>query len=76
MKLIAKLTIVIVFAISSSLVIAQSPPHPNGGNTPGAGNTPVGGGAPIGGGLIIMLALATGYGVKKRYLLRKESLME
>jgi hypothetical protein len=40
----------------------------------GEGNYPVGGGAPIGGGLIIMLALAAGYGTKKVYDARKKVL--
>jgi len=53
--------------ITPVVMIAQSPPHPNGGNEPGSGNTPVGGGAPIGGGLIIMMALAMGYASRKVY---------
>ena len=49
-------------------MMAQNPPHPNGGNAPNSGtNTPVGGGAPIGGGLIIMIALGAAYGSKKVY---------
>ncbi|MCD4735304.1 MAG: hypothetical protein K8R53_04630 [Bacteroidales bacterium] len=59
----------IVFAVSIS-VMAQTPPHPNGGNAPGSGNTPVGGGAPIDGGIIILLAMAAGYQSKK-YLSNK-----
>jgi len=60
-----------IFMSLSMLSIAQSPPHPNGGNAPGGGNTPVGGGAPIGSGLIIMLSLATGWGAKKSFTLWK-----
>jgi hypothetical protein len=59
----ALLAILIVFPIY--MLTAQTPPHPNGGNSPGSGNTPVGGGAPIGGGLLIMLSLAVGYGTRK-----------
>jgi len=40
----------------------------------GEGTNPVGGGAPIGGGLIIMLALAAGYGTRKVYDARKKVL--
>ncbi len=50
--------------------LAQTPPHPNGGNAPNSGgstNTPVGGGAPIGGGLFIMMVLGAAYGSKKAY---------
>jgi len=48
---------------------AQTPPPPNGGETPEqSGSTPVGGGgAPIGGGLLILVALGAGYGAKKVY---------
>ncbi|MBM3405157.1 MAG: hypothetical protein FJY10_09755 [Bacteroidetes bacterium] len=50
---------------------AQVPPHPNGGGGPGSGNIPVGGGAPISGGIVILLALAAGYGARKVYDMRK-----
>ena len=53
-------------------MVAQNPPHPNGGGAPGGGNTPVGGGAPIGGGLIIMMALGMGYGARKVFDARKK----
>lgn len=48
-----------------AILMAQTPPHPNGGNAPGGGNTPVGGAAPIDGGISIMLALAGLYGSRK-----------
>jgi hypothetical protein len=50
-------------------ISAQTPPPPNGGETPspGNGNTPVGGGAPIAGGIGILLALGAAYGGKKVY---------
>jgi hypothetical protein len=53
------------------LSLAQSPPHPNGGNSPGGGNTPVGGGAPIDGGLSIMFLLGAAYGSRKIYQIKK-----
>ena len=49
-------------------IMAQNPPHPNGGSGPGTGNTPVGGGAPIDGGLTIMLLLGVAYGSKKIFI--------
>nr|MBC8487204.1 hypothetical protein [Bacteroidota bacterium] len=56
MKKAIKLLVVTAFLIAAPVfLIAQNPPHPNGGNPPGTGNTPVGGGAPIDGGLSIML---------------------
>lgn len=53
------------FAAAPLFLIAQTPPHPNGGNAPGSGNTPVGGASPIDGGLTVMLALGVAYGSKK-----------
>lgn len=64
-KIIKHIIIVIFLATAPILMLAQTPPHPNGGGAPGSGNTPVGGGAPIGGGLIIMLALGIGYSAKR-----------
>jgi hypothetical protein len=57
---------------------AQTPPPPNGGETPspGSGNTPVGGGAPIAGGLGILLALGAAYGGKKVWDFRIRKLAE
>jgi hypothetical protein len=56
----------------------QTPPPPNGGETPspGSGNTPVGGGAPIAGGIGILLALGAAYGGKKVYDYKKRKLAE
>ena len=53
------------------IMMAQTPPHPNGGNVPGSGNTPVGGAAPVGSGLIILPARAAGYRARKVYNARK-----
>lgn len=71
MKKIIKLIIVLLFVIGPFAIMAQNPPHPNGGNDPGSGNTPVGGGAPIGGGLVIMMALGTAYAIKKKIYFQK-----
>jgi len=68
----SKLTILILFFfLSSGLLFAQNPPHPNGGNEPGSGNTPVGG-APLAGGLLILTALGVGYSISKVYRLRRQ----
>jgi hypothetical protein len=72
MKKIVKSIIVAAMILSFPLLsLAQTPPHPNGGNAPGGTNTPVGGGAPIDGGLTIMLLLGAAYGSKKIYHLKK-----
>ncbi len=64
--------ILIVFAlVYAGSLLAQTPPHPNGGIGPTGGNTPVGGAAPIGGGLLILLSLGLGYAMKRIYSLRK-----
>lgn len=62
-----------VFLSLPLLSMAQTPPHPNGGNNPGGGNTPVGGGAPIDGGLSILIAMGAAYGARKIYQINKEN---
>jgi len=63
-KTIAALITITLLTINFSL--AQTPPPPNGGETPGqGGNTPVGGGASIAGGIGILLALGAAYGGRK-----------
>ena len=61
------ITIMAVFGmmLMAGGLMAQQPPHPNGGSNPTGSNTPVGGGAPIDGGLTIMLMLGAAYGGKK-----------
>jgi len=76
MKTLTKLTAALIILLTINLS-AQTPPPPNGGNTPAQGdNTPVGGGAPIGGGLLILVALGAGYGAKKVYDFRTRKLAE
>ena len=65
-KQIKVLLVAIGFLVLPFALIAQNPPHPNGGSGPSGGNTPVGGGAPLGGGLIVMLVLGAAYGLKKQ----------
>lgn len=69
-KIIRTLAITSLLVVSVSLSNAWSQPAPgsqsDGSNTGGA---PIGGGtAPIGGGLVLLLALASGYGVKKYFV--------
>ena len=66
MKTIKHIIATTILVLAFGTLTAQTPPPPNGGQTPGeAGNTPVGGGAPIGSGIAILLALGAGYGAKK-----------
>jgi len=69
MKKALRILVVTAFILAGPLfMMAQNPPHPNGGNAPNSGtNTPVGGGAPIGGGIIIMMVMGVAYGSKKVY---------
>ena len=72
-KLIKTLGLFIALSIIPVALMAQNPPHPNGGNDPNSGNnTPVGGGAPIDGGLAILIALGSGYAARKTYKLKKD----
>ncbi|MCD4736946.1 MAG: hypothetical protein K8R53_12955 [Bacteroidales bacterium] len=72
MKRAIRLLVVTAFLLAAPVfLLAQTPPHPNGGNAPGTGNTPVGGGAPIDGGFTIMLVLGAAYGAKKVFKLKK-----
>lgn len=68
---ILKAVFVLLISLAPVLLLAQNPPHPNGGNGPTGTNTPVGGGAPIDGGLTIMLLLGAAYGSKKLYQRKK-----
>ena len=71
MKKIINTVIITGFFLAMPLtMLAQTPPHPNGGNAPGSTNTPVGGGAPIDGGISIMLVLGAAYGIKKIYKMK------
>ena len=68
-------TLVLTASIMAAPMFLMSQPLPYDTNIGGGeGANPVGGGAPIGGGLIIMLALAAGYGTKKVYDARKKVL--
>ena len=68
------LLIAALLVTAPMLMLAQTPPHPNGGNAPGGGNTPVGGApsAPIGGGTEILVALGIAYAIS-RYRVEKKA---
>jgi hypothetical protein len=71
MKKRLSILLITAFLLASPLILlAQAPPHPNGGNAPGSGNGPVGGGAPIGSGLTILITLGVVYGMHKLYHMR------
>ena len=64
--MIRKFKLVVLFVFLSSMLVAD-PPDPDG---PGSGGGPLpGGGAPIGGGSIVLMALATVYGLRKTHQL-------
>lgn len=54
------------------LLMAQTPPHPNGGSGPTGTNQTVGStaGAPVGNGMFILLTLAMAYAGRKIYELK------
>ncbi len=74
MKAVFKTWLIIgIFFIVPIFIFAQNPPHPNGGNAPGSGNVPVGGAAPIGSGFVILISLASGWGVKSVFDAKKRN---
>lgn len=63
---------VLVLIVPPTSAFAQDPPPPPPGSGHGAGGSQVpGGGAPIGSGMVLLIALAAGYGGKKVYDFRK-----
>ena len=70
-KIVLLTVFFITFTVALNSVLGQ--PMPGGDPSSGGTNPPVGGGAaPIGSGLIMLLALAAGYGSKKLYDTRKK----
>jgi hypothetical protein len=76
MKRNFRIVLIAAFLITAPLLMmAQNPPHPNGGvNGPGGG--PVGGGAPIGSGVYLLIAMGAAYGARKLYYMRSSSVSE
>ena len=75
MKTNFRILLIAAFLITAPLfMLAQAPPHPNGGAPPTSGtNGPVGGGAPIGSGVILLVAMGMAYGASKLYHTRSAS---
>ncbi|MCB2219689.1 MAG: hypothetical protein KQI35_04775 [Bacteroidetes bacterium] len=73
-KAIKNILIVAILMTAPLFLLAQNPPHPNGGNAPNSGTTniPVGGGAPIDGGLIMLIAMGSAYGARKVWKFGKD----
>ena len=64
---------VLVLIVPPTSVFAQDPPPPPPGAGHGAGGSQVpGGGAPIGSGMVLLIAMAAGYGGKKVYDFKKQ----
>ncbi len=73
-SIISVILISTMIFISSFQTFAQDPPPPpGGGHGQGGGQVP-GGGAPTGEGILLLIALATGYGLKK-YLSGKQKVI-
>jgi hypothetical protein len=64
------LTLTAILMISGFSLLAQAPPTPP--ENAGGNGGPVGGGAPIGSGVVLLIAMAAGYGGKKVFDFRKE----
>jgi len=62
----------ITFTVALNSLIGQ--PMPGGDPSGGGTNPPVGGDAPVGSGLIMLIAMAAGYGTRKIYNARKKIL--
>jgi len=62
--------------ISGFSLMSQTPPPPPDNPSNAGSNGPVGGGAPVGSGIVLLIALAAGYGGKKVYDARKSKLPE
>ena len=70
MKKLLKIFIVTLFILSSSILVAQNPPNPD-GDPNSDGGSELGGNAPIGAGITLLLVLGAAYGGRKTYLLTK-----
>jgi hypothetical protein len=69
------LAITAILTISGFALLAQAPPTPP--TNAGTGGGPVGGGgAPIGSGIVLLIAMAAGYGGKKVFDFRKRELVD
>ncbi|MFH1121330.1 MAG: hypothetical protein V1775_16040 [Bacteroidota bacterium] len=71
-KRIIQIIVAGAFAVAPLCMFAQPNPGGGSGGDP-VGGDPIGGGqAPIGGGVVLLITLASGYGIKKAYDLLQE----
>jgi hypothetical protein len=70
-KRIIQIIVAGAFAVAPLFMFAQPNPGQN-SNGGGVSEPPIGGTAPIGGGVILLITLASGYGLKKVYELQQE----
>ena len=73
-KRIIQIIVAGAFVVAPLCMFAQPNPGGGSGGDP-VGGDPIGGGggqAPIGGGVVLLITLASGYGLKKVYELQKE----
>lgn len=70
MKNIIQLVVIVLVLTLPVLLSAQPLPYDEG--IGGGNGAPTGGGAPLGGGLLVLLALAIGYGTKRFVDCRKK----
>ena len=76
-KIIFQLLIIVAITFQSiNIANAQDVPPPPPGGHDLNGNQEKENGAPIGSGLLILLGLASGYGVKKIYDIKKKKLID
>ncbi|MDT8393691.1 MAG: hypothetical protein RQ761_07590 [Bacteroidales bacterium] len=73
-KSIGVVILIFIFLVAASVMVHASPPTPP-GPVPGTNETYIGG-VPIAGGVLILIALALGYGARKLYNARKRRISE
>lgn len=73
-KSIGVVILIFIFLVAASVMVHASPPPPP-GPVPGTNETYIGG-VPIAGGVLILIALALGYGARKLYNARKRRISE
>lgn len=73
-KSIGVVILIFIFLVAASVMVHAAPPPPP-GPVPGTDDTYIGG-VPIAGGVLILIALAVGYGARKLYNARKRRISE
>jgi hypothetical protein len=70
------LAITAILTISGFALLAQAPPTPPSDPSNGGGGPVGGGGAPIGSGIVLLIAMAAGYGGKKVFDFKNQKPVE